>query len=273
MKTVLADQALARRLEAVESFVSAQFAEAMKLAFPEAGVEVLEVAGGYAVFTGRVSPLNQSKGLGMTGPVAADELDALEEFYFSRGSSVQVVLCPLADASLVALLGERGYRVAEFENEMSRPLDDEVPAMGAAGVTVRIADASEERAYARIMSQGFFGSDEPPSEYAPFMEVRPAGVEAVPMLACVDGQPIAGGMLLRHDGVGVLCGSCTLPEFRRRGAQNALIHARLAHARAAGCDLAKVTTQAGSDSQRNVERHGFRVAYTRVVMMRDPKRD
>jgi len=31
-----------------------------------------------------------------------------------------------------------------------------------------------------------------------------------------------------------------------------------------GCDLAMMVAEAGSESQRNAERQGFRVAYTRV---------
>ena len=53
---------------------------------------------------------------------------------------------------------------------------------------------------------------------------------------------------------------------RNLGMQHALIAARLAAALAAGCDLAVVHTEPGSPSQRNVERLGFRLAYTKVTM-------
>jgi ribosomal protein S18 acetylase RimI-like enzyme len=55
-----------------------------------------------------------------------------------------------------------------------------------------------------------------------------------------------------------------VPEGRRRGAQQALLDARLRAAAARGCDLAMVVTAAGSASQRNSERNGFKVAYTRT---------
>ncbi len=61
----------------------------------------------------------------------------------------------------------------------------------------------------------------------------------------------------------------TRPAFRGRGVQTALLHARLAAALGAGCDLAMVHTAPGSASQRNVERLGFRLAYTRVVLARE----
>jgi hypothetical protein len=62
----------------------------------------------------------------------------------------------------------------------------------------------------------------------------------------------------------VLAGASTVPEARRRGAQLALLHARLRYALDHGCDLAVMGAQPGSGSQRNAERQGFRVAYTRI---------
>ena len=47
--------------------------------------------------------------------------------------------------------------------------------------------------------------------------------------------------------------------------QSALVAARLAHAKKLGCDLAVAMTDVGSDSQRNLERLGFRVGYTATV--------
>jgi hypothetical protein len=43
-----------------------------------------------------------------------------------------------------------------------------------------------------------------------------------------------------------------------------LLAARLAEARQRGCEIAMMVTEPGSTSQRNAERRGFRVAYTRT---------
>jgi hypothetical protein len=69
----------------------------------------------------------------------------------------------------------------------------------------------------------------------------------------------------------VLGGASTLPTFRRRGLQTALQHARLKLAARDGCDLAMTITQPGSTSQRNAERRGFCVAYTRCKLIREWK--
>ena len=79
----------------------------------------------------------------------------------------------------------------------------------------------------------------------------------------------AAGALFREAGIAALYGTATLPEFRRRGVQSALIARRLHEAALAGCEYAVVSTQPGSGSQRNMERRGFRVAYTKIVMVRE----
>ena len=83
-------------------------------------------------------------------------------------------------------------------------------------------------------------------------------------LAELDGRAIEAGAPLIFEGVALLAGACTIPEARKRGAQLALLNARLGHAAECGCDLAMVCAEPGSATQRNAERHGFRIAYTRT---------
>jgi len=75
---------------------------------------------------------------------------------------------------------------------------------------------------------------------------------------------IAAGDVTIHYGVALLAGASTVREFRHRGAQNALLESRLQYAVNAGCDLAMFCVAPGSASQRNGERRGFRIAYTRI---------
>jgi GNAT superfamily N-acetyltransferase len=93
---------------------------------------------------------------------------------------------------------------------------------------------------------------------------------AAPFLARIDGQPVGGGAVFIHQGLALLAGAATLPLYRNRGVHAALHHARLALARRSGCDLAAQGAQPGSTSQRNAERRGLRVAYTRALLVREP---
>jgi len=88
------------------------------------------------------------------------------------------------------------------------------------------------------------------------------------LLATIDGLDVGGGTLLVHEGLAMLAGAGTLPAFRNRGAHTAVFAERLRLARIAGCDLAVMGTKPGGASQRNAERKGFRVAYTKLVVER-----
>jgi GNAT superfamily N-acetyltransferase len=85
-----------------------------------------------------------------------------------------------------------------------------------------------------------------------------------------DGDAAAGaGALFVHEGVGWLGLGATLPEFRGRGAQSALLAARIEDARTQGCST--VVTETGelaegrpSVSYRNIVRAGFREAGIRA---------
>jgi GNAT superfamily N-acetyltransferase len=198
----------------------------------------------------------------MSTPVGTAELDALESFYRDRDAPVFHEVCPLADASGWELLHRRGYRPVEFTSVMYRP----VPRRGApppdSRLTVRRILPGEESLWAETSARGWSKS----AELARFMlEFGRVSAECTePFLAVLDGRPIAAGVLSLHGGVALLAGAATVPEARRQGAQRALLEARLRHAAQQGCDLAMMCAQPGSASQRNAERHGFRIAYTRL---------
>ena len=52
--------------------------------------------------------------------------------------------------------------------------------------------------------------------------------------------------------------------FKKQGAQTALLDARLKFAKAQGCQIAIMGALPGSQSQRNAEKNGFRIAYRRT---------
>jgi len=261
-----ADLALGRRLERTEACANADFVETRALRSPETGACWIDVRGTYAMFDGPASPCTQTFGLGMFEEAAERDLEALEHFFFERESEASHETCPLAHGSLLRLLGERDYRAIEQSNVLFRTLESGITAPE--GVRVRVVGPGEYDLWARVCADGW--SDE--SEYASQMleigqiVVRRQGNAA--FLAEVEGVPAAAGALSVHDGVALLAGASTIPAARRRGAQLALLHARLEYARERGCDLAMIVTAPGSGSQRNAERHGFRVAYTRTKWMK-----
>ena len=275
-----ADHALALRIESGEVAGARAWAEGYQRLFPEDGVAWLEVAGGCAVFAGPDSPVTQVQGAGMRRAVSKEDFDRIEDFFFSRNSRVQVVVCPLAEPSLLAGLTKRGYTVAEMENVLAMPLDAEsLTSPPTTEVEVRRVEPGEVGEWAETVARGFI--EEP--EFVPagsdlkldetFLRLLLAGEAAEGhciFASWLGARMIGGGSLFMHAGVAMLNGASTLAAFRRRGAHSAVHFARLACAFDDGCDLARVVTQPGSTSQRNAERRGFRVAYTRAALVRKP---
>jgi GNAT superfamily N-acetyltransferase len=86
----------------------------------------------------------------------------------------------------------------------------------------------------------------------------------------IDGAPACSATLFTGRNIAYLEWGHTLSEFRRRGCHRALIRQRLADARAAGCDLAFSVTDVGTQSARNLQRLGFRLAYNYIMLVREP---
>jgi len=85
-------------------------------------------------------------------------------------------------------------------------------------------------------------------------------------IASVDGVPAAAAALDIRDGIGHLTAGATLPQFRRRGCQTALIERRLADAQEEGCDLALGNAAPYSGSRHNMERAGMRTAVLGLLL-------
>jgi GNAT superfamily N-acetyltransferase len=244
-------------------------AEAMARERGKRYATVLEVAGGCAVFTGVGSPITQAVGLGLHGPVTEAEIEKMEAFYRKRGSPVNIEFCPLAHATLGELLGRRGYRPIEFSNVLVRSLRRrERFAAPARSISIRRAAANEADLWARTVAQGFAEHFPVTPELLGILRAFATRPGSVCFFGLVNGKIAGGGVTYLNKRLATLGGASTLPEFRGRGVQTALQNARLKFAAAKGCDLAMTITQPGSTSQRNAERRGFGVVYTRIKFLR-----
>jgi GNAT superfamily N-acetyltransferase len=132
-------------------------------------------------------------------------------------------------------------------------------------LTVRVAGPEDAAVWCRINTRGW-AHDHPEFEaiLSELGAVMAARDQTVCFLAEIDGQPGAAGALCIHQGVALFAGAATVPEFRRCGLQSALLRERMRYAFEHECDLAMMGAMPGSDSQRNAERNGFQIAYTRT---------
>jgi GNAT superfamily N-acetyltransferase len=255
---IFADAQLARRLEAAEA-ANARGCSARD------GAAVLEIAGGIAIFMGVESPLSQAVGVGLNGPVSRAEIGQMESFFRSRGARVSIDLCPLADPGLLPVLADRGYRPTEFNNVLVKSLAGAPIAMTP---RVRRAAAEEQESWSHTVGWGFFDRPELTSAEMDIGRSVFAMPGALCYLAVTDScDPVGGAAAAIRDGLATLFADSTIPGFRRCGLHRELIGARLNEAIAQGCDAATAATLPGSASQRNYERMGFEVVYTKITLV------
>lgn len=261
---LFSDLALSKRLERAEGYACAQYAEARRRLFPASGAEWIECAGAYAVFDGVDSPVTQSFGLGIFEELSPTALDVMERFFLDRGAPVLHEVSPFAGVAALDLLCLRGYRPAEVSNVLCRPVEQ--PTSGRQDeIRVRVIHGDEAQLWSDVNARGW--AQEHPELMGFLLElgaISSSRDESLCFLAEVEGKPGAAGVLCLHEGVALFGGAATIPELRRRGLQTAMLHERMRYAFEHGCDLAMMAAQPGSHSQRNAERKGFQIAYTRT---------
>jgi GNAT superfamily N-acetyltransferase len=257
------DLALAQRLERAEASANVAFVEARARMEPAVGATWIEVAGAYAMFDGVGSPLTQTFGVGLFDPIGVTALAELEAFFTARGSSTSHEISTLSAGETLRLLQARGYTAIEHSTVWVRPTiaspDGPPPA-----IDVRRIDRSEFATWARVSAQGWSSAGAEVSAFVEQFGTIMAEAHGVTcFLAEVDAEPIAAAALNMTTDVALLAGASTVPSARGRGAQRALLDARLAYAAAQGIDLAMIVTQPEGPSKRNAERVGFRPVYNR----------
>lgn len=273
-----ASATLARQIDRTELALVMSMAESARAA-GVADVHVWPIGGAAAVLSEPGSPFNKLIGLGFSDEVSVATLEAIEREHDTRHARLQVEFSTLGDPVVTRLLSSRGYALAGFEHVLARRLErGEVPP--ATAIVVSPVDAGASRDWRETVTTAFLHPDvlDGPESHESFDRAAlertydlfgaAPGVER--LLARVEGAVAGGASLYIRDGIALMCGAATLPRFRRRGVQSALLHARLDRARQAGCDLAVVTTQPGSKSQQNVRRLGFELIYARAILVKEP---
>jgi ribosomal protein S18 acetylase RimI-like enzyme len=273
--TMFCSVALAERIERAEQRLVASAVERARRRLPDAFARV--IGGGFAAFTEPGSPLNKVVALGFA-PFDEGEWAAVEAEHARRAAPLQVELSTLADPALARFLTGRGFRLVAVENVLGLRLapgrDARVPG------DIRIEPVGREQldAWIDVMVTGSATPDTQgvgvPEQYDRAVIERImrdfAGAAGIVLFAARRGEVAAGaGAMALGDRIAQLCGAATLPAHRRRGVQSALLAFRLAHAAAAGCELAFVTTQPGSKSMQNVMQQGFHLLYGRNVLRRE----
>lgn len=252
---------LAQRLELGEIAFLSAWAQALLTGGPAGEPPALlpfPPGGAYFLTRDGIGNFNRAIGLGLWEPLTDGMLDAVEAFYRERGAGVMLDISPFHEPQDLAVrLTERGYHPQGWLSMLYRPLsrgDGDLASL----VPLRVEEVGPEKqgVFGRVLAEGY--------ESPAFRQLAPTWLNCQgcrSYLAYVDGQPVGGAVMYCRDGMVVLFGAATLPAFRRRGVQRALLLRRLADAAASGCSMAGVETLPESESEVNALKAGFQLAY------------
>jgi hypothetical protein len=268
---------LAEKAEIVETSEANVFRAALGNLPPELvaeyGAGCQEVGGAAAYFFARMPAVifNRVTGLGIQQPATEAMVDELIEFYGRRQTPFGIDLSPAAQpAQLAAWLLERGLRPSYNLAKVIR--GTEPPPHIETDLTIEPVTEANAAHYAHV-AVGGFGM---PDWMAPLFEMLATLPNIYSYLAYADDEPAAIGSMYAGDGVAALFNGATLPEYRRRGGQGAIMARRIQDAIAMGCQW--VTTETGEDtpeapspSYHNMLRTGFHPAYLRPTYVYEPK--
>lgn len=84
-------------------------------------------------------------------------------------------------------------------------------------------------------------------------------------LVIVENTAVASAIVSFHNGIEYLAMISTVPQFRRQGYNQRLIQHIISQAGAMGAELITANTFFGEQSERNLQRAGFRIAFQSIV--------
>lgn len=274
---MFADSLLGARIDRAEGRLCAKLASSVPRG-EHGGPLVLPISGGVGIFAGPRSPMNKLIGLGFDTTLDPVALTEIEDRWHERGEPVRIELSTLTDPSIGGELSDRGYRLRGFENVLAMRVDTLSDSPGVPGVATELIDSSDDEkvwfdiavdSFANMDGTGSVADEQMPrEELAKALGEVLSGAPYGRYLAHIDGQPVGEAALHFDDQLALLAGSGTLPAFRGRGVQKALVQRRLRDARDAGCEFAVVVTAPGTRSQENVMRRGFELVYSRAILIK-----
>jgi ribosomal protein S18 acetylase RimI-like enzyme len=269
---------LAARIDRAEARQMIAIARGAADADPSLQPFIVPIGQGAAIYAGPGSPTNKMIGVGFGEALDPAALDDVEARFAARGARLQAEISVLAEPGAHATLVARGYQPAGFEHVLGHSMGTGIAPMPD-GIDVDLVSAAELAALCEVLVDAFAqpdvggvgGDATPPADEIRRWFMITMSVDGFRGYVARIGGAIAGGGALRIDGdIAQFSGAGTLPEFRRRGVQTALLRARLADAAAAGCTVGVVVTQPGSKSQQNVQREGFGLLYARQLLVKAP---
>jgi hypothetical protein len=225
------------------------------------GLQMERVGSAIALITKKMDLMlfNRVIGLGLMEPATETMVDDIVALYHNAGiQNFAVQLSPPAQPpALPAWLEARGLPRRDNWAKVYRGVEPPPPVP----TDLRIESIGPDQAVAfATVACTAFGM---PDTLRPLL----AGSVGQPgwrhYLAWDGDTPVATGALFIRGGVGWLGAGSTLPSYRRRGAQGAIMAQRIQDGIELGCRWLITETDEANPSYRNMMRTGFELAYQR----------
>lgn len=280
------DLHLAHRCEDAEALHIWRQGQVCALLYPDQDIVFRRLPNGgivirtLSIFTGK---LNRAVGWGKDGDPGENAVEELDSMFAAIGLVPEIHVSPLASPSTLQGLVAHGYEQTALLSTYWRCLEDlaneatPVGMPGTAAVETRLVPPHETEKFIQASIAGFQSNGRSRELLGVLAKIATRRADTQLFVALVDGE-IAGSAALASietsDGdIAHLYLDSTLPDYRGRGVQLALIQARLREARRRGLSLATTINRVGDGSARNMDRAGLRIAYMTRVLTRPELRE
>jgi GNAT superfamily N-acetyltransferase len=259
------DLRLVQRLEATSAIASLDLIRGIQSLDPSTAADGRAFGAGALIAMGAGRYVNRAIGV-TTAELSAADVDAIEQYFVERDLPSMIELSSWAPNATLAELAQRDY-VPKWFRSVYALTPTLTFATSRAGLRIESVGDEDEGRWLDVFARGFEAEEG---------EVRVANDEigrasriapnAHTFLAFIDDDVVGCGSVQFVDGIAWLGGAATIPEFRQRGVQAALVAHRLGVAAEAGCELAAVSALSNGPSARNIVRLGFQHVHTQVVV-------
>jgi len=267
---VLVTRSLVDRLEASTAKAGELLVCAMAAGSPDSTAEAMPFGRGALLSMGPGRYVNRAVGVTIDD-IGAAEAERLEAWFRQRELPPMVEVSAWASSTTVTTLAQRHYVPAWFRAMFVMPCRTDA-LRNVEGVSVVPVRSDDEAAtWREVLAAGFDVTDPSARAVSDEMARADQGVTSgQQFLALIDGRAAGCGSVVMADGVAWLGAGATLPEFRSRGVQAAMVRHRVAYAESASCDLAAATAVPDGASARNLSRLGFALVQHQLVLERGP---
>ncbi|MBX3705846.1 MAG: GNAT family N-acetyltransferase [Pseudomonadales bacterium] len=206
-----------------------------------------------------------------TGLEHVAQIDRLADFYGPSGQLFWVETTPCTPIRVLNALAACGFRIEQHASTLyAAPL----PTNDRSTVDAVVVTPVERQSLDEFLDTLNAGFGLPPAALAQ-LRINQGFWLDVPnwhlFVARHHGRAAAAAVLSIHGEIAYLAAAATLPGFRNRGLQTALIATRIEVARALGATIVTGQAEWGGTSQANMQRAGLSISHLRTIWTNSPE--